>query len=418
MALNSTREIPRLSGAPTLHQASYRGAAWFVTNVEKSGGRKDVKKTFVGSDRQVIEDLGRSRDIYTVSGVIAARLSTPTSAEIISYDTARKTLEEAFKLGGRGIYVDPFDGRLENMVVRTWSIGQTMTELGMGRVSVTFEVSDVIPILPTPSETSVSLVVEKNEALVAAAKLAIGGDFEVTTQAPGNFLDATDKANSFIDKINLATDPIAQVATKINDFSNEVSKFSADVTTLVAAPTSLATSITGLFATVNGLYATVLATFRVLIVLFDFGDDDVGFDLTTAGRIERQRNREVINLNVRAIALGYAYQNAVQIDYTTVAEIDDASNTLEREFQRLFVDPMLSSDVLDPLTELRLSAQGQLDAKKLTTRDTIEVVTHNTSTRLLAFRHYGSSELGDQIALLNELAESVPIDGAIRIFTS
>lgn len=418
MALGSAREPVRLQGAPTLHVASFRGAFFYVSSTTTSGGRKTAKKSFVNSDRQIFEDLGLRPKRYEISGVIAARLSTPKSAEILSYETVRDTLDAALNLGGRGVLVHPFYGRIENVVATDWNLGQSMSELGQGPISITFEVSDVIPILPAPTESSVSLIVQKNEELLAAAKANLGDEFVVTPRATGNFTDAVDKVDGFIDKINAATDPVAQVADKINDFSNEISQFSADVTTLIAAPTDLAASVTGLFDTINGLYATVGATFQAFVNLFDFGDDDVPILQTTAGRVERQKNRDLLNLNVRAMALGFAYENAVQVDFETVSEIDDASQILETEFQRLFVDDALDVEVLDSLTDLRTASLEQLDAKKLTTRDTIEVVTNSTSTRLLAFRHYGSSELGDAIGRLNSFSESVPIVGTVRIFTS
>ena len=70
------------------------------------------------------------------------------------------------------------------------------------------------------------------------------------------------------------------------------------------------------------------------------------------------------------------------------------------------------------MTELRSVTQNFFEAQKLTASQIITVQVDPMSIRSVAFAYYGSSELGEEIAELNELFDLALHEGDLRIFTN
>lgn len=398
-----------------LQEATYRGAFFYLTAASTSGGRKTSKKTFVGSNLQVIEDLGLRQRTFNITGWVGARLGV-TGNTIRTYKEVRDDLLEALDKGGVGTLIHPFYGKMDDIAAVSWSIDESVRRLGLSPITIVFEVSNTDGV-PEAETLVFPQVVAARKNLVTAANADVAGRFSITSAFTGNFQDGLDKANSFVDAINDATAPAAIVSDQLDSFSSEISDFSSNVASLVSTPQDLADSITNIFDTINGLYATVVAAYESFIRLFTFGDLDVSFSTDTAGRIERQRNRDVYNANVRALALSYAYENASAIEFFTADEVDDVATVLENEYQDQVADGLAADDVIEAITQQRIVVTEFFQEQKITRPQIIEVTTPPLSTRLVAYSYYGSSALGDTIAKLNDLKDPSRIEGVIKIVT-
>jgi hypothetical protein len=398
-----------------LNEASYRGAVFFVTSASRDGGRKDVVKSFVSSDRQTVEDLGLRQPTFTIEGVVAAQLDN-TGAEIRSYTDVRRELLLALERGGPGVLVHPFYGRLEGIHARTYSLRESMTQLGDAAITITFAISNADG-LPTVETTVLGEVSSANTAVLAAAEADIADRFSVTAEFIGNFEAASEKVSAAFDAINSATAPFAALADQIDGFSAELADLGADITGLVNNPEDLSTSLRGLLTTMGGLYATPAATYGAFSRLFPFGDGDVAIQETTGSRIERARNAGAVNTGLQAMALAGAYFAASKLDLKNEAEIDQVSGSLEAQFQKLSETPQLSADVLSELSEMRISVTKFFDEQRVTKPRIVEVVVNPQSVRLLSFARYGSSEFGDDIAKLNGIYDGALVSGRLKILT-
>lgn len=395
-----------------LHEASYRGVFFFVDSSETTGGRKDAKKKIVDSNRQVIEDFGLDQRIFVVSGVITQRQGT--NGEVITpYIQARDAFLQALEKGGTGILIHPWYGRLENIVARTWVLNETLARLGIGLISITFEISNTDGV-PIATEFVLTKVVLAHEEVLEIAKTKLEELWDATSNI---FQDGIDKANNFINAVNEATRPLAAVSTEINKHTNLISNFSTNVTTLVNNPQQLSDSVFSIMDSVGGLYSSAEGTIIAFKGLFDFGDDDIDAPQTTKIAIDRKRNNDAYNATTQAMALSFSYLNASQVEYETVDAIVEAASDLEIQYQKLFESDDIDGEVMEALTELRTITQGFFDEQKLTANQVIIVQTNPMSTRLIAFAYYGSSELGEPIAELNMLYDSVYHQGDLRIFT-
>ncbi len=398
------------------HEASFRGSPFFIKSSGVEGGRKDSKKEFVNTDRQLIEDLGKKQRVFTINGCIAERRDSSNTL-IMSYIQARDGLINALEKGGTGVLIHPWYGRIDNIVCRVYSISENVNVIGIADISITFEISNTDGI-PVASEFGRTRVSKFHENLMETIEKDLSEIFIVTSSATGNFTAAKDKLDSLITNINAATDPIAAVADEINKHTNYISNFSADISTLISAPVDLADRINGALDSIGGLYSTAKGTLEAFKNLFDFGDDDIDSPQITSISIERKNNNDVINSTIRAGALSFSYLNASDIEYQTVDEITEQASDLEVQYQKLFDDPLVNEEVIDALTDLRLTTQGFFDEQKLTVSKIITIRSNPMSTRLLAFYNYGTSARGEEIAELNEFYDLALQQGNIKVFSA
>jgi len=399
-----------------LHEASYRNAVFFISSSDTAGGRKDAKKEFIDSDLQVIEDLGLKQRIFSLSGTIAARRDNAGEI-IISYLNARNELIAALEKGGTGVLIHPWYGRLNDIVCRTFSISEDISRLGDGRISITFEVSNTDGI-PVENKRVIGRVSTLHETMIGLARDTLAETWEVTEAATNNFEAAKNKLINFSKAVDEATSPIATLTNENNKHTNLLANFNADIVGLVSRPSDLADSVNAIMSSIGSLYSTSDGTLMAFENLYDFGDDDVNLPQTTAIAIERKRNNDIMNSVVQSEALSFSYLNASQVEYETVESINEAESNLEIQFDKLALDPVVDPDIVDALTDLRVVTQEFFEEEKLTASQIITVQTNPTSTRLLAFAYYGESDLGEEIAELNEFFDSALQQGDIRIFTA
>lgn len=398
-----------------LHEATYRGAVFFVSGSTVEGGRKSALKEFVSSDRQVVEDLGLRQRTFTVEGAVAALVDV-NGNEIRSYLDVRRELLLALELGGPGVLVHPFFGRLEGIHCRTYSLRENMSALGDAPISITFAISTSDG---RPAE--VPTVLGEVETAASTVRLDVETDitdrFKVTAAFIGNFEAARDKVNAVFDAIDEATAPFVMTATGIDAFSATLADLGQNVASLVQDPATLATSITGLFTTVNGLFATPRATYDSMLRLFPFGDGDVIIPTTTASRTERRQNQDAINSGVQAMALSGAYFAAAKLDLKNEAEIDEVSDALEAQWQKMLESTAVDPDVLSELSDMRVTVTSFFDEQRVTRPRIVEVTVNPISLRLLSFQFYGTSEFGDDLGRLNAIYDGALVSGRLKILT-
>ena len=294
---------------------------------------------------------------------------------------------------------------------------EDVTRLGDAGISIVFEVSNTDGI-PVVNKKVIGRVSRFHELLLSTGKSALGKSWSVTKTSTGNFQAAKKKLDSFITTVNDATSPIKKLSNRVNEHTTLLSNFSGDVVSLVSAPSDLSDSITGAMSSVFSLYATSNGTLTAFKNLFDFGDNDINLPQITAIAIERKKNNDALNSIVQSEALGFAYLSASQIDYETVAGINEVESDLDIQYKKLALNPTIDAGTLDALTDLRVATQEFFEQKKLSSSGIITVQTNPTSTRLLAYNYYGKSDRGEAIAELNELYDLSYHQGDIRIFTA
>jgi prophage DNA circulation protein len=399
-----------------LYPASYRGALFYLSVADTSGGRKDAQKEIVNSDRQIIEDLGKRQRDFTLRAVIAPQYSN-TGTMVRTYQVVRDTLLAALEKGDVGVLIHPFQGRIENVACRTFEMSESVDSLGMTGITITFGISNTTGT-PQPEEASLSTIVAKNEAAWVALNSAVSVNYEVSSENVDNHGDALTKVTDFVDDMRDATNQLTQISSKIDAYNAQLNDLASSAASLVLTPTSLAESVSALFTSTRALLATPKAIFDAMQRLFIFGTLDNFIPLDTTSRIERQKNRDLMNVMIQGGALNDAYGAAAKINFPTVDEIDEASRILEDQYQAMVTAAAWESDVETALTEARIATSEYFVAQRAVKPRLVTIDTHTTPARVLAYTYYGSSDRGETIAKLNGVDDAAFVEGEVQILSS
>lgn len=389
-----------------LKTAKYKGVEFLFTDMPTTGGNRLIKYNFPGSDKQAIERQGKMPRSYTLTAVIPHE----------DYYQQRDNLLRVLEDGEAGVLTHPTFGDVENVINGKYTLTEKLTEIGRAEIVIQFEVNDALGI-PQQSGNLASQALALNESLVEQLTGDLADGYEVNLNFFGNFSDALENVNNIADSMNDVADFAEPLLQNISDFRSTVNAFQGAIGNLIQAPADLAGEISGLFEDVNNLFetpGTVLGAFKSL---FDFGDDDPVVKNNTVGRVQRNENRQLIRSTMKTQALGYAYLNAAQSTYETTDDLDLVQDTLEEQYLEIRNNQVLSNEAAEVLDRLRVQAQKILDDVRVNTRSIITVETRMKPLSVLVYEYYGSTELVDTIASLNNINQNAFVEGEIRILT-
>lgn len=394
-----------------LQPGSYKGVPFLISTSSISGGRKDVLHSFPNSEKQTIEDLGLNPRVYNVTAFINA--NTKNENYLQKRDFFLSILEQSEP----GTLIHPLYGRIDNVVARSFTLNENFTELGQGKISIVFGVTDDFGV-PFRSQNTLSLIESSNNNYFAALNIDVAKNFNVNIKNLNSFQDSIETLNNVVTDFQKNTDFIQASSDKIDTYTKQLNDFSSNVTSLVSSPQNLADSINNLFIAVGNLYPSVDASVNVLTGFFDFNDNKTNRIENTTSRIERNKNDNIIKASMQNLSLSMAYLNTAQIKFDTVTDIQIRSDALETQFRKVISLSILENETQDKIHILRDAYQLFIDEQKLNARQLITVNTNLTSARLLSYQYYADSTQGERLADLNNIDDVTFIEGNVTILTA
>lgn len=413
-----------------LKTAKYKGVEFLFLDMSTTGGNRLIKFNFPGSDKQAIERQGELPRTFNLTAII------PHEDYYQERDKLLKVLED----GETGTLTHPTFGDIENIISGTYTLTESLSELGRAQVAITFELNNA-PGIPQQSGELASQVQTQSDALNDQLEADLAENYEVSSSFSDNFTDAVDNVNDVSAAIARASNFADPLLEKIAVFRQTVNNFSGSVRGLIQAPADLASSVRGMFEDLNTLYNLPGDLLGAFSLLFSFGADDPKIAPTTIGKAERKQNRDLIRASIRVQALSYTYVAATRINYETAEDLDAVQAVLEAQYLdarggRLLpagglpaisrpvtgvVDTaggqLLSSGTIELLDRLRVQAQKTLDAGRVSTRSVITIETPRVPLTVLVFDYYGSTDLTATIAELNDIKQSAFVEGRVKVLT-
>lgn len=389
-----------------LKTARYKGVEFLFSDMPTTGGNRLIKYNFPGSDKQAIERQGKLPRSFTITAVIPHE----------NYYTARDNLIRVLEDGDKGVLTHPTFGDIENVYSGKYTLTEKLSEIGRGEIVIQFEVDDS-PGIPQLSGNLAAQVEELNTQLSDQLTTDFASKFLVSLGFTGNFSDAIDNINNVADSMNEVFSFAEPLADQANDFRNSVNAFKGSIGNLIQTPADLAGEISGLFESIGQLFETPEITFGAFKSLFGFGDDDPIVKSNTLGRIQRNDNRAATRVMMKTQALGYAYLNASQSSYMTTEELDSTNEALENQYVQIRESEAITNDALEILDRLRVQGQAVLDEVRVNTKTVITVETRLIPLSVLVYSYYGSTDLVETIAELNNINQNAFVEGSIRILS-
>lgn len=390
-----------------LKTAKYKGVEFLFTDMPTTGGNRLIKFNFPGSDKQAIERQGRVPRTFTITAIIPHE----------DYYQQRGNLLRVLEDGEKGVLTHPTFGDIENVINGRFTLTEKLSEIGRAEIVIPFEVDDA-PGIPQQSGNLASQVLALNEALSLQLQNDLADTYGVDLNFTGNFTDALENINNITDSMDNVADFAEPLLQNISDFRSTLNAFQGAIGNLIQVPTNLAGEISGLFEDVSNLFETPDTVLGAFQSLFSFGDDDPIVKNNTVGRIQRNKNRQLIRNTMKTQSLGYAYLNAAQSTYDTTDDLDRVQDSLEKQYLDIRNNQVLSNEAAELLDRLRVQTQKILDDVRVNTRSIITIETRMKPLSVLVYEYYGSTELVDTIASLNNINENAFVEGSIRILTA
>ena len=270
-------------------------------------------------------------------------------------------------------------------MVTGYVLEETVTELGIGKISISFAISNADGE-PVPDKTTISGVSAENENVLDKVKLSIADGFLASVNLLGVYKDAKGKVTKVVDAIDTGLQNVEIAAGSIESVNNQIADLQSNIVALTNSPNDLANAISSIFNTMNGTIATVSATFDVFKGFFDFGDDDVSLSFNSVAIDAKNSNDFVLNNAMKANALSGAFLAAAQKDYGTVSEIDEDLEILNDQVEVIRSASEIDPEVLDAILDARELTSQFLEDLKLRTSKIILIETPLTGARALSYR--------------------------------
>lgn len=391
-----------------LHIAKYKGVEFLFFDTTTTGGGRFIKLNYPGSDKQSMERQGARPRSYSIIIVIPHE----------DYMAVKLAVLRMLDSEGPDTLTHPFFGDVPNMVPGVWEITEGLSRLGRAEVTVTFEVDDGVGV---PVE--VSNLPAQVAGLSGTLRDQLTGDladsFDADKSLSGVFTDALDAVTGAIDAVadaaDLVLDPTAEELAKIRASTQSLT---ASVGDLVQAPAELAAAFDGLLADLHNLSEAPRDLRKAFEALAGYGDDDPVVAPTTVARVRRSENRALIRADIRVLALAYLYSDAPTETFGTTDDLEATQDSLEVVYVDAKDNQLLTNEAIEALDRLRVSAQASLDAERVSTPRVITVETTETPLSVLVYRYYGSTELFETVAALNNINQNAFVSGSVKLLSA
>ena len=389
-----------------LKESSYKGVPFLAKTMPTSGGRRVNVIRYPRSDKQSVEDQGLIPRQFSITAVI------PHDDYLDVRDSLLRVLED----GEIGSLIHPTFGEVEKVRSGRYSLNERITELGKAELVMEFfiEQASGIPISSGGVASQVQIAsVSLNESLAQD----ITDGYKVTSSFTGNFSEASGDALNISSALASATAKINPLTDNINNFNAIISGYEGAINNLIQLPESFGSSISDLFLSFDNLYDAASDTLIAISGVFGFGGNDESFKQDTAGRVERQKNQDLVRANVKTQSLSYAYVAAVQIEFESEEGLALVNAQLEEQYIDIRNNELLSNESLLSLDNLRIQANSALSQILLNTRKIITINTRIIPLAVLVYQYYGSTDLVGIISELNKIQQNAFVEGDVRILT-
>jgi prophage DNA circulation protein len=397
-----------MSWKEKLLPASWRNVPFGVDTSDLSGGRRTSDHSFPERDGGYTEDHGRDRREFSLQGYVLGP----------DYMTGRDALIDACELGGSGVLVHPYYGKITAKVTN-YRVHEESASGGIAIFTLTFKREEFNSQPIAATNTSKTVTTAANSSLVSSRD-SFANSFSVTSK-PSFILD---DAKS---KLGAATAAIRSARTSLKksaEFAKKLSDFSADLDTLLSDPAELALRVIDLigYGLVSGDAAELLSTaagtiteFRELMKLFAFGENDTQPIGTTPADDDQRTNQNAINGLVQQGAVCLCGHISSKINYSSFDEalrtLSDVTNSLDDICDNLQDDSLYSA-----LRDLKVAIVKDIDSRA-SNLSRIQAMTlpQATPSVVLAYRLYGSTDMEQDIIDRNGISNPCFVPGGVPL---
>lgn len=370
---------------------SFRGVPFFVARSERAGGgRTVVPHDLLGTDLNVVDDLGRRGKIFRLEAYVIGDDYIAQKNRLLS------ALED---VAGPGELIHPYWGRLR-CICGEVAITESIEEGGIATFRLGFthapRTAGVTPVADPPSELR-----EASTAGRAAAVASIASDYDVSSAPSYATATLENEISGRVDALILALPSGASTYLAANVVD--------DLASMVATPSELFSHISdaieaGIVDDLRSLVYALLAGVNASSAAQALGD--------TAFREQERANQDALGNAIKLTLISEITDIMTDIEYTT---LDDAEADVAAVAEAID-DLMLtaSDDALEALHLLRKTLVRAVPGEYLPQLQTVEQRTVIPSL-VLAYRLYGNVANEADLVARNSIRHPAFTSGTLSV---
>jgi len=385
-------------------QAQFRDEEFHYQDSNINGGRKTVTHEFPDSNTRNVEDLGKLQKIYNVNALIDITTNNNNLTKFI------KELDKE----GAGTLIHPIYKK-QNVVVKNYSINDSIRELGIVRISILFEKASRNKF-PVKKKGNLGKIAKFVDDIKNNEDSFLGKSFKSVQKNLEKLNSATTAVKKVSRQMKRATaliegsaDGISAAVTAINEITNTAGA-------LVQAPSNLASKLRTAFDNIEGAFDNALDIFNVNKNLTPFSAaSEISPVGNSATSIDIRANQELLNNYVSVSALASCYEQASLIDYTDLDQLNNIKEILENSFNNLSQD--LDRTTYNLLLNARTAVNDYLNDLLLSLPRIIEYKTQSNNLASIVYDFYGNLDNLEIIRRLNKIKDTSKVSGTIKILS-
>ncbi len=386
-------------------EASYENIPFYYQNSTIDGGRKTITHEFPDSNTRYVEDLGLLEKVFNIEAIIDTNKASNNLDRFIT----------ALDKEGLGILIHPVLGT-KQVVVKNYALSHSINENGIIRISIVFEKAEQ------------NKFPEQDKGNIGKVGRLKGF---INSLADSSIIDKWDSVKQNVEKLNSANQSLKDTARDIKRISSLVEGSANGITEFITSINVVIDEAGGLVQSPFNLAKKLRTSFDNLEIaynsaqdIFDVSKNFSGFNVasnnTPSGTSSTSKgikaNQSLLNNYVQASGLGISYEQAANITYTNLEQLNNIRETLEKAFLALPSD--IERSLYKAILNVRVETNILFDKLSINLARVVNSSTNPTSLNMLTYSIYGSLDNKDILKDLNNIKDTSEVSGNIKILSN
>lgn len=386
-------------------EGSYKGATFETQSTSVEGGRKKISHEYPGKTNRYIEDQGGLEKKFSI---------TVWTDDNVNFNERDALIEALDSDGAAPLYLP--DNTFENVIAINYTYVSDIKRVGITEFTINFEKGS-LNTFPTAAIGNRGFLANLKTKLLGDNETAFNNAVKSVKNNKAKFDSFNNTVKATARKINRVSQTAQGAANTFSDFTTAINEVITSSTSLIQTPSVLSSKINLALNNLSVAYSSSKDVFKVFKGLFGSDERDQSAQGQSRQQQDINTNQNQVSNLVNAGALAIAYDAAVNINYSTLDELNQVITDLEAGFGLL--PNTLDDDILDSLTTIKVEAQKIFSDLSISLPNIIDYVIPNAvSLNVLVYALYGSLDLKNTIRDLNQFEDTSQVSGAIKILSN
>lgn len=380
--------------------------SWVQDEVQQ--GDKLATYTYPYTDGEYLESLGKSAKVFNITGRIDINTSYSNEKKLI------KILEGADLITLE--LPQPINGKKKFTSLRlagAYSINRSLQNKGL--IDFIIQLKQTIDA-PKYTQTItagafgglVDNIFKKTSSIFENVFNAVNKGQEV-------FTNATEGVRQVSATMRRVSETVSGAVDGLNELNTTLSELTNSAETLIRTPATLAGKLSTTFQNFRTTFTNARDLFSTMRSLTSFSLD-TGATNNSPTKQQQIQNAKAFEDNIKVNSLALQYQASVNIEYTTIEDLEDIQTQLQDSFNQLPED--IDIDLYRQIQDARSQAKSIFDGLTITLPRITTIQVNQQPLDLLCYSLYGNLDNLELLQDLNDIIDIERVSGNIKIISN